>query len=225
MVKGRHGALRGRSGPGRRRGARPPRVRAAARRRGAAVRRRRAARRQRRRPIAIATAASRIAATGTSQAVRSKPDFGGSASTSVPYWATSASLISSLVFPAAIWRRMKARSRSACGAPERLSAVPQIGHITSSSTSGSVVLGSGGAAPSRARPPQPAGPCESRASLLRLAGQVGGDVRVQVVAGHRAEAMEHQPAVRRRPGTTRERPSSPARPGRSRRFRREAADR
>ena len=81
---------------------------------------------------------------GTSQAVRSKPDFGGSARTLVPYWATRSSLISSLVLPWAISWRMKARSRSAWGEKERLRAVPQTGHITSSSTSGRFVCACGG---------------------------------------------------------------------------------
>ena len=48
------------------------------------------------RPIAIPITATSSAAPGTSQAVRSNPDFGGSARTSVPYWATSSSLISVL---------------------------------------------------------------------------------------------------------------------------------
>ena len=85
---------------------------------------------------------------------------------------------------------MKARSRSACGEAERLSAVPQIGHITSSSTSGRVVLGwtawaapagaSGAAGDRQAQRDTSEAAGQRAASSLRLPGQVGDDVRVEV---------------------------------------------
>ena len=98
--------------------------------------------RQRLSPRRIAIPASTIAAAGTSHAARSKPSVSGVASTSGPYSATSASLTSSLVAPAAISSWMKARSRSACGDWDSCSVVPQIGHMTSSSMSASEVWGS-----------------------------------------------------------------------------------
>ncbi len=87
--------------------------------------------------------AARTPTTGRIQAVRSKPSSLGTASTAEPYSSTSASLISSFVFPSAISSLMKARSRSACGESESCSAVPQIVHITSSSMSGRLACGSG----------------------------------------------------------------------------------
>ena len=228
------GELRGRSGPGPRRGARRRRVE-----RGAVPARGRPAasppaRRHRRRPSAIAIAATTIAAPGTSQAVRSKPDFDGSARTSVPYWATSSSLIWSLVLPAAISLRMKARSRSACGEKERLRAVPHIGHITSSSTSGRVVFGGAPALDGAGAMPR------RRSSAAR---RPGGEARASqgLIAwprprgrGRRSRAGTRRSPGRGcagpacpagRPGTTPGRRSSRAGPRRSRRCRREAADR
>ncbi len=73
---------------------------------------------------------------GTSQASRSKPWPLGVARTRGPYSATSASLIWSLSLPSAIRLRIRARSRSAWGESDSASSVPQIVHITSSSTSG-----------------------------------------------------------------------------------------
>ena len=99
-------------------------------------------RRHRRASSETPSAASATSAPGTSHAVRSKPLLSGTASTSGPYSSTSAALISSFVIPSAIRSRMNARSWSATGACEMFSAVRHSTHITSSSTSGSVVFGS-----------------------------------------------------------------------------------
>ena len=85
---------------------------------------------------------------GTRNATMSKPRSpgSGSASTSGPNSATSACLIWSLVRPCSIWLRMKSRWRSAWGENAWLSGTPHVGHMTSSSMSGSDACGAPAAA-------------------------------------------------------------------------------
>ena len=155
-------SLTGRTPPGRRPGGARPRGRA----RPAPGRdRRRMPRGPRQRTAAKPTpsSASSDTAPGTSHAATSNPPPSGVASTRGPYSSTSAALISALLLPSAIRRRMNSRSRSATGEVETFSAVPHSTHITSSSTSGSVVFGSAaraGAATARTR---------STASTIRTA--------------------------------------------------------
>ena len=84
---------------------------------------------------------SPITRPGTIQAVRSNPWPLGVARTFGPYWATSVSLIWSLVRHWAIRLRIRTRSPSAWGESDSARRVPQIVHITSSSTSGRLVCG------------------------------------------------------------------------------------
>ena len=217
--------FRGRIWPGRRPGARPRRVRVADRRRGDPPASR-AARRQRRRPSAMPTAASRIAAPGTSQAVRSKPDFGGSASTSGAVLGDQ--LVLDLVLglaggdqtanegPLAVGLRRSGEVQRACrrsGTSPRpprpaawswARAPPPPAGATAASTSGGVRTARLTASPSRSG----RGRRSSRGNRWS--------------PGRGGAAPACRPA---RPGRTRERPSSPAPPGRSRRSRRGAADR
>ena len=72
---------------------------------------------------------------GAARRARSKPRFGGSASTPGPNWSTSAALISLFVSPAAIRSRMNAFIRSATGAFDWSSVVSQTGQTSSASSS------------------------------------------------------------------------------------------
>ena len=85
------------------------------------------------RTTAIAPATS--APSGRSQARSPKPLFGGVASTPGPNSATSASLISCSVSPAAIRSRMNAFMRCATGASDWSSVVSQTGQTSSASRS------------------------------------------------------------------------------------------
>ena len=93
---------------------------------------------ERRRPPRPATSA----ASGRSQARRPKPPSGGFASTPVPNWATSSSLISCSLSPAAIRVRMNAFIRCAIGALDWSSVVSQTGQTSCDSRSAAL----GGAA-------------------------------------------------------------------------------
>ena len=75
---------------------------------------------------------------GSTHASRSKPRFGGAASTCSPNWATSVSLISGFVSPAAMRARMNVRMRSATGDVDWSSVVWHVGQTTSPSSSASV---------------------------------------------------------------------------------------
>ena len=75
------------------------------------------------------------AASGRSQASRSKPRFGGSASTAGPNWSTSFALICAALSPAAIRARMNAFIRVAIGELDWSSVVWQVGQTISASRS------------------------------------------------------------------------------------------
>ena len=139
--------ITGRSGRGRRRGARTATG-------SAGVRLPARWRRQRSAARAMPATAEQDARPGTSQAARSKPSSSGSASTSSPNSATRRALISSFERQSAISRSTSSRWRWACGASvASASGVPHTGHITSSSTSPSVVCGHCAAAAGAERAP------------------------------------------------------------------------
>ena len=75
------------------------------------------------------------AASGRSHASRSKPRFGGSASTAGPNWSTSFALICAELSPAAIRTRMNVFIRVAIGEVDMSSVVLQVGQTISASRS------------------------------------------------------------------------------------------
>ena len=98
----------------------------------------------------------------------------GRASTSSPYWATSASLISALLLPSAIRRATKALSRCACGDSASSSRVPQTGHITSSSMSARRHRAAAAGRRWRQRGRSAAGPGRRPAAAPHVPASIGG---------------------------------------------------
>ena len=134
-----------------------------------------------RRPVAAAGSTStrerrprprrrRARPSGSSQARRSNPCFGGSASTPGPNWSTSCALISAALSPAAIRARMYAFIRVAIGELDWSSVVLQVGQTISASRSACTGGAAAAGRPARAGERQRRARRRSEVGSLRLRG-------------------------------------------------------